>query len=273
MTTNDMHTTTADNDDCLFCHEHLEEAAMRTLEPDIQQRMECHLVRCRMCREELAQIEETLQLLAYSVDQVDPPVTAKSNLMARFEAERDEPSASTEVLAPAPAKAPPSPKAPPRTWRQLPWTYGGLFAGLCVALLVIGAWNFLPFTQSDGDIPRGQIQVMAMENTCPDCHDETGGQIGADPTQKDGLVVAWNLDPQRKHEVWCVNRDGKHTKVSDLEVADTGSVMQTISFPDEVGGYHKIYVIRDDGAEELTVAPAGKPDDDDATPDSSTSAE
>lgn len=268
MTNRDMHTN-KENDDCLFCHEHLEEAALRTLEPEIQQRMECHLARCRMCREELAQIEETLQFLAYSVNQIDPPENARDSLLARFEAERDQPKPSaTNIKAQAPAKA------PLRNPRQLPWSYGGLVAGLLVALLLVGAWNFLPISQSGGDLPRGQIQVMAMENTCPDCPHETGGQIGADPSQKDGLMVAWNLDPQRKHEVWCVNGEGKHTKVGDLNVADTGSVMQTLSFPDEVGGYHKIYVIRDDGAEELTVAPgANRDDDDDPTPDPSTPTE
>lgn len=267
MTKTDLHTN-LDNDDCLFCQEHLEEAAMRTLEPEIQQRMECHLVRCRMCRVELAQIEESLQLLAYSVDQADPPVDAKSRLMARFEAERDQPMQTQPSVPAAPVRKPTTRRYSPQ---RMPWSWGGLFAGLCVALLVVGAWNFLPIANSDGDLPAGQIQVMAMENTCPDCHHETGGHIGADPKEKDGLMVAWNLDPHRKHEVWCVNRDGKHTKVGDLEVKSTGSVMQKVSFPDEVGGYQQIYVIRDDGAEELTVAPAGiREEDEDFTTDSST---
>lgn len=240
---------------------------MRTLEPEIQQRMECHLTRCRMCRAELAQIEETLQLLAYSVDQVDPPASAKESVLARFQAEHDQP-AQPKPVAPAPKRTPQA-----RSLRQLPWSYGGIFAGLCVALLMIGAWNFLPLQDSDGSLPAGQIQVMAMENTCPDCPHETGGQIGADPKEKDGLVVAWNLDPQRKHEVWCVNREGKHTKISDLEVKSTGSVMQKVSFPDEVGVYHKIYVIRDDGAEELSVAPTKDYEDSTTPTDSSTPAE
>lgn len=261
---------TIENDDCLFCQEHLEEAAMRSLEPEIQQRMECHLTRCRICRADLAQLEENLQVLAYSVDQMEPSFNAKANLMAKFQTERSKPDPGGAVTRVAQK---PKPTSNPRTPRHLPWSYGGLFAGLCVALLVIGAWNFLPFAQSDGNLPAGQIQVMAMENTCPDCHHETGGQIGADPKEKDGLVVAWNLDPERKHEVWCVNRDGKHTKIGDLNVANTGSVMQTMSFPDEVGGYQQIYVIRDDGAEELSVAPGGKDDESDSPTDISTPAE
>lgn len=251
MTNTDMHTT-QESDDCLFCQEHLEEAAMRTLEPEDQQRMECHLARCPMCRAELAQIEQSLQLLAYSVEQHAPSSSTRQSLMARFEAERDQ--SRQEKNAPLESPKPKS-RQFTRITRQMPWSYGGIFAGLAVALLVIGAWNFLPFNESEGNLPGGQIEVMAMETTCPDCHDETGGQIGADPKEKDGLVMAWNLDPQRKHEVWCVNKNGHHTKVSDLQVADSGSVMQTISFPDAVGGYQQIYVVRDDGAEELTVIP------------------
>lgn len=259
MTTIDMRTF-KENDECLFCLEHLEEAAMRTLEPEIQQRMECHLARCSMCRAELAQIEESLKWLAISVEQIAPPASTKATLMARFEAERDSESTDVPLASPevAPNDAPPVASAK----RRMPWSYGGLVAGIAVALLLVGAWSFLPMRQSDSGLPAGQIQVMAMQNTCPDCHHETGGHIGADPTEKDGLVVAWNLDPDRKHEVWCVNSEGKHTKIDDLKVEASGSVMQTVSFPDAVGGYQQIYVVRDDGAEELTVAPGASKESD-----------
>lgn len=260
MKQTDLHTN-QEQDDCLFCQDHLEEAALRILEPEDQQRMECHLVRCQICRAELAEMEQALQSLAYSVEQIDPPANAKQKLMARFEAERDQPA--PDKHAPVGTTTPkPKPRSAMRIPRHLPWSYGGLFAGLAVALLVVGMWSFLPFNASNGDLPGGQIEVMAMETTCPDCHHETGGQIGADPKQNDGLVVAWNLDPQRKHEVWCVNKQGHHTKVSDLQVGESGSVMQTVSFPDAVGGYQQIYVIRDDGAEELTVVPGNGRDDD-----------
>ncbi len=258
MMKTDLHTN-QEPDDCLFCQEHLEEAAMRSLEPGDQQRMESHLARCPICRAELAQIEQSLQLLAYSVEHIDPPASAKQGLMARFEAERDEPEVRKPALA---SSFNQKPGRTPRFSRQMPWSFGGLVAGLAVAILVVGMWSFLPFNGSNGDLPTGQIEVMAMETTCPDCHDETGGHIGADPKEKDGIFVAWNLDPQRKHEVWCVNKQGQHTKVSDLKVGQTGSVMQTVSFPDTVGDYQQIYVIRDDGAEELTVVP-GKGSQDD----------
>lgn len=262
MTMTDMHTN-QEFDDCMYCQEHLEEAAMRTLAPEDQQRMESHLLRCSMCRSELAQIEQSLHILALSVEQHEPQARLKSELIARFEDARQQP---------VPTQPPARKTRSPRFSRHVPWSYGGLFAGLAVALLVIGVWSFLPFSNSGENLPGGQIEVMAMETTCPDCHHETGGQIGADPVEKDGLVMAWNLDPERSHEVWCVNKEGKHTKVSDLQVAQSGSVMQTVSFPDAVGGYQQIYVVRDDGEEELTVVPANgrenEPDNDSVLPPS-----
>jgi hypothetical protein len=69
------------------------------------------------------------------------------------------------------------------------------------------------------------------------------------------MVVAWNLDPAQKHEVWCVNKRGERLKVGDLVVDSTGTATQTLSFPEAVGNYDQIYVARNDGTEELTVAP------------------
>lgn len=254
MTTTQMHNL-SDSDDCMFCMQYMDDAALRILEPEVRARVEGHLARCSMCRDELAQIERAVLPLAFSVNANDPQPDARQKLLAAFTAERDHP--------PAPVTPPsPTPSRPARTRsRQIPWSYGSIFAGLAVALLIVGFWNFLPFDRDANGIPAGQYQVMAMDTTCPDCHKETGGQIGADPEEKDGLVVAWNLDPQRKHEVWCVNRGGKHTKIGDLEVKDTGSVMQTVSFPEMVGEYEQIYIIRDDGAQELTVAPGSNRSD------------
>jgi hypothetical protein len=128
---------------------------------------------------------------------------------------------------------------------------GSLFAALSIALVALIGWNLLPIGSSDGSMPQGQIRVLAMESSS----EGAGGHIGADPEQKDGMVIAWNLDPAEKHEVWCVNRDGVKTMVGELEVAQSGSVMQTVSFPEAVGAYDQIYVARNDGTEELSVAP------------------
>jgi hypothetical protein len=173
----------------------------------------------------------------------------------------------TELLAPPAVEGIQEPRNPGNvgiatpqklntTSRRPLWTLGTIAAGLLVALFAISAWSFLPFTDDDS-APPGQMSVLAMESsdTCQDCHEDTRGHIGANLDTTDGMVVAWNLDPAQNHEVWCVNKRGERLKVGDLVVDSTGTATQTLSFPEAVGNYDQIYVARNDGTEELTVAP------------------
>lgn len=234
-------------DDCLFCMEHLHEAALGILEPEDRPRIEHHLADCNVCRSELHELDATVNLLPLAVDQLDPRPYARESLLNRMHAEHHQPRGTEQKRFAARAQLRPKP-TPAR--RPL-WTMGSIFAALSIALVAIAAWNLLPVGIADDSMPQGQIQVLAMESSS----EGTGGHIGADPEGKDGMVIAWNLDPAEKHEVWCVNRDGVKTMVGELDVAQTGSVMQTVSFPEAVGGYDQIYVARNDGTEELTVAP------------------
>lgn len=260
MTTFDP-TTIPQNDDCLFCQDHLEEAALGILEADDRVRVEHHLAGCPICRAELAELEQNLPALAFVLPDDAPRPQVKDQLLARMTAEQDRVATKAAVPTSAPVRT----RKPARR-SPLPWSYGAVFAGLAVALLAIGIWSLLPFERPGSDLPRGQIQVMAMELTCDDCDADVGGQLGADPSEPEALVVAWNLDPDHSHEVWCVTTDGRPTKVEDLHVADTGSVMQTVQFPDDVGDCEEIYVARDDGALELSVVPAEATESDDSDP-------
>lgn len=254
-------------DDCLFCMDHLHEAALGILEPDDRSRLEHHLAECGVCRAELAELDATVNLLPLSVDQVQPRAEVKATLRDRLNAEMNAPQ------SPAPVETKPTSRKEQKqrtfTPRRPMWALGSVFAGLCVALLAIGAWTFLPIGNDDDNAPRGQMSVLAMETSdCPGCHEDTRGHIGANLETSDGMVVAWNLDPTEKHEVWCVNRDGKRTMVGELQVDDSGAAMQNMQFPDSVGDYDQIYVARNDGTEELTVAPnkMKSDNDSDATP-------
>ena len=120
-----------------------------------------------------------------------------------------------------------------------------------LALVLIGGWSVWQFNDSAPGLPSGNIQVYAMEST----EGSTGGHIGADPEESDGVVVAWNLDPNQQHHVWCINRQGERIRVAELRVGESGSVMQSLTFPEAIGGYDHIYVARDDGTEELSVKP------------------
>lgn len=262
--TDNAKTNQSQHDDCLFCMDHLYEAALGILEAEDRDRFEHHLAGCDFCRGELAELDETVKLLPFSVDQVAPRPEVKGKLLDRLGAESRTPAATSTLPVKRTRKPAPSPVGA----RRPLWAFGSVFAGLAVALVVIGLWNFLPIGSDDGT-PQGQMSVLAMEKSdCPDCHEETRAHIGANLETSDGMVVAWNLDPNEKYEVWCVNRDGKRTMVGELIVDDSGGAMQNMQFPESVGEYDQIYVARNDGTEELTVAPnkMKQDSDSDATP-------
>lgn len=242
------------HDDCLFSMDHLHEAALGILEPEDRERLEHHLAECDVCRAELSELDATVNLLPLSVDQAAPRPHVKQSLLTRMETELALPPASTTIAKTSRRRPDPRRNAP--LARRPLWTYGSVFAGLCVALVAIAVWNILPFSHDTSNAPDGQMSVLAMEaSDCEDCHEDTRGHIGAHMDDTDGMVVAWNLDPAQKHEVWCVNSLGEKYMVGELEVDSTGTAMQTIRFPEAVGGYDQIYVARNDGTEELTVAP------------------
>lgn len=235
-----------ESDDCLFCSEHMEEAALGVLEAEDEERFEHHLSSCSICRAELARLDAAVQYLPFVVNQAEPDVALKSNLQARFAEAREK--------EPARIPSPRKPESRNRT-RKTPgrpmWTFGSVFAGFCVALAVIGLWNLLPNNGDNPSISGRNFQVYAMQSS----DEQTGGHIGADPDGKDGTMMAWNLDPNEKHEIWCVDHEDNRWKVDDLIVAESGSVMQTVTFPKEISTYKQIYVAKNDGTEELSVAP------------------
>lgn len=260
------HNNHTDTDDCLFCVEHFDEAALGILESFDQDRFEHHMTRCSICRSELARLDAAVQLLPIGVAQESPGENIKASLNARFAAAKAESAASI----PSPRKAA-SRKAglnkPSRFSMGQPiWTIGSVFAGLCVALAVISLWNLLLQDNQNPDNDTSNFQVYAMESS----NQDSGGHIGADMETKDGTMMAWNLDPNSKHEIWCVDGENNKWKVDDLVVTDSGSVMQTVSFPDEIGTYKQIYVARNDGTEELTITPNRTVNGDEPVPSAST---
>lgn len=235
-----------DADDCLFCAEHMEEAALGILEPEDRERFEHHLTQCSICLGELAQLDSAVQLLPLTIPLESPSDELKARLQHRFLTAQAEEPAST----PSPRKPEQRQKARFAPGQPL-WTISTFISGLCVAMAVIGLWTLLP-SGDDTNVSIGRdFQVYAMSSS-----DSTSvGHIGADLDKKDGTLMAWNLDPNTSHEIWCVDRDDNKWKVDELIVADTGAAMQTVTFPDEIGSYKQIYVARHDGTEELTVTP------------------
>lgn len=258
--------------ECTFVQENIEAEALDILEPADHARVQRHLELCGPCRRALAEMRRVTGLLPLLSEPATPSPEVKAHLFERIEEER-EPGPRlvssgnpwVPVEHPAPDAGAPAPANGPTGWRG--WLMSALVAPMAIGLIVLGAWtnsllNDLESARSgEGDTVAqiaagsGDMRLYAMESSCPDCDDTPAtGHLGGNPDDNVGILVAWNLNPNEQHEVWCEDRDGKVIRISDLNVEQTGQVFQTLSFPDAIGGYSTIYVTRNDGTEEMRVA-------------------
>lgn len=282
-------------EECSLVQDLLEAEALGILEPAEHARVQRHLQLCGPCRRELADLHRVVDLLPLLSEPATPSPMVKARL---FQQIADESESGPRLMsfgnpwAAEPVTDPPAP-APLETptegpgWRS--WMMSALVAPLAIALIVLAAWssslrNDLEVARSGtgrdavAQIANGTsstgMKLYSMEPSCPTC-DETpaSGHLGGDPDDNVGILVAWNLNPDEKHEVWCEDRDGKLIRVSDLEVEQGGQVAQTVNFPDAIGGYTTIFVTRNDGTEEMRVAMNEDIITDESTPEDDTSGE
>ena len=152
-------------------------------------------------------------------------------------------------LLPASSSSSTAPAQRRFTWIQL------LVAPLAIALVVMTAWAMElqeqlddtrndPITQVSAMLPE-TFQAFQMKPECEKC--ESTGRLLADPQKAEALMVAWDLDPGEVHEVWCEEGDGSRALVANLEVDETGEVVQSLAFDQPISGYNRIYVVSQDG--------------------------
>lgn len=136
-----------------------------------------------------------------------------------------------------------------------------LIAPLAIALLVMTLWSFELRDQADDDdqdtvavndttaMFSAGVQTYSLRPECEAC--QSAGKLLADPEKADALMVAWNLDPSRIHQVWCVEDNGSKVLVASLNVSDTGDVVQPLLFEQPLADYSHIYVMsRKEGEDE-----------------------
>ena len=264
--------------ECDLVQDLLEAEALDILEPAEHARVQRHVQLCGACRRELADLHRVADLLPLLSEPATPSPMVKARLFQQI-ADESEPGPrlvsfgnpwvdGSSPTHDSPAPAPVSGGGDRPNWRS--WVMSALVAPLAIALIVMAAWssslrNDLEVARSGeergtvaeiaaGAGPNG-MKLYSMEPSCPTCDDTpASGHLGGDPEENVGVLVAWNLNPEEKHEVWCEDRDGKLIRVSDLMVEQSGEVAQTVNFPDAIGGYTTIYVTRNDGTEEMRVA-------------------
>ncbi len=240
--------------------------------------VEQHIRWCPQCRDEVEAVRRVVDLLPLAVPYVDsPPPDVKARLLERVASEsRSEPYHWTGLHQrdePEPARSPSAQRRASRTdnadgtigsdarsWQR--FVPPAVIAPLAIALIVVGAWaNSMRLELEDQEQVEtianqevlnqivangGDVRLYSMEPQCTDCGGR--GRLGVDVADSVGVVVAWDLNPEQKHEVWCVNKKGDRKMVSTLDVDAEGGAMQAFAFPDDnMADYTEVYIAQTDG--------------------------
>jgi len=218
--------------------------------------VEHHLRWCADCRREAGALDQVASLLPLALTQTDEPAAAtRAAIFDRIA--RDE-TEQRPIADPVPtALEPASPATSGPAWVR--YASAALIAPLALALLVVGVWaNSMRLDLAEQDaigegqdaisqaLPSGaEVQLYSVEQTCPSC--EGNGQLGVSTSNDMGMMVGWNFDPSQQHDVWQVNSDGEKKKVCQLQVDDTGAVMQMFNFPESPSVYTEVYITDQNG--------------------------
>jgi len=251
--------------DCRFVIDNAEAFALGALDRADQSRIEQHLILCGPCRRAIAEVRRVTNLLPFLAA---PAVPSPSVKRALFERIADAPPQPEPVMnpwiprseaAPEPASLTRKAATSPTLWQR--WLPTTLVAPLAIALLILAAWanslrNEVSYLEAEREQQTalagsmagdGTMQLYAFKPACETCAKKASGRFGGNPDGSVGVVIAWNLDPNERHQVWCVDEKGEKWLVSNLDVAPSGSVFQTVSFPEPLAGYQQIYLARHDG--------------------------
>lgn len=255
--------------DCAFAREQIEGFVLDALDRFERGIVEQHLRWCRACQTEVAAFERVADRLPYALPLVSDLEPRPETRSALFERIRTEPAPVPANDHARPVAAPvrrPSTNPAPRLasassssrWRFVP---AAVIAPLAIALVVMGVWaNSLRNDLDEREIELasqaeldqalangGKVALYSVEKeaSCPSCHGS--GQLGMSESNDMGMVLGWNFDPGKRHDVWGVSTDGQKTKMCELEVDATGDVMQMFTFPEGSGSVTEVYITDEHG--------------------------
>ena len=240
--------------ECAFVRENLAGFVLDALDSFERGIVEHHLRWCDECRSEADTLEHVVHLLPFSVPNVEAPAPAlKASVLGRI-ANLDTAEPILHTAPPVPVQ--PAPSNPPSWYRYVSTV---LVAPLALALVVMGVWaNSLHDDLGERDSEYesqvqlnqalangGQVQLYSVEQSCPTCRGN--GQLGVSESNGMGMVVGWDFDPNKQHDVWGVNTSGERKKVCQLHVDASGAVMQMFSFPEATTLITDIYITDENG--------------------------
>lgn len=253
--------------ECAFVDDNVEAFVLRALDLSDQQRIALHLRWCERCRAVAGGYTPIPRMLAASAPLADGPSPAvRDRLMARVAGEMASTrAADTTATTPAAEAAPRKPTASRITlWQRriLP----AATAILTIAILLVSAWGIglqgeIEDLRAQTDQPvtfSGQpLASPRLFTTKPACSNCMGvAQLGADPGKSTAVLMAWGLDPNQTHEVWCMHENGESNRVAVLDVNADGDAMQTLTFSRPIAGYLEIRIVKqNDATPELIFSP------------------
>ena len=235
--------------DCAFTHENLGAYALGAVDSFDRGLIDQHLRRCEACREDADALERTASAIPLSLRQEAAPDPAVWKAIS--EAIRSGNNLPKRVvLGDSPAIASSSTSV---SHRAPHWAYV-LLAPTAIALLVVSVWaNSLKqdldathqsanLTQSMNQALFGRqgVQLTTMDQSCPECNGS--GQLGYSATDRMGVVIGWNFNPDQQHDVWQVNPTGDRKRVCQLHIDEKGGVMQVIQLPESPTEYSEVIV-------------------------------
>ena len=278
-----MDTDTRDGDNRHGRHSELAdlvpEYALGLLPADEAALLERHLSHCPACRQELAELTETVGLLPYATPPAWPRPEVKEALLAHLPAasprgEEDRPGGA-EPARPLPAR-PARPDTGLRTARRR--RLAALAAA--AALVALLGWN-VALQRQLNDVRRQNAALMAEAAraaeerqiahlfTSPSyAHALTEseltprpvGYIYTDPESAIGLMLAYRmppLPPDQRYQLWLILPDGARESGGLFTVDPTGNGQMVVRAPRPLGSYLAVGITAEPHDGSPTGAPTG----------------
>lgn len=192
--------------------------ALGSLDPASRAALEAHLEGCAECRALLAEYEQVVDGLPFSLPVQQPPDGALDRLLERARGEPVEDGAL--------------PLVPDHRTRYL---WAG-FAALAALLLVMLGWNiWLQFNSDDGYSLDADTIALVVPMAGSEEAPAASGHLVMDKSWEDGALVASGLPvlgDERDYQLWFVLADGSRESGAVFHPGESGEITVRVDIPD-----------------------------------------
>jgi hypothetical protein len=227
------------NINCTDCQDRLAEFALDELDARASEEVSAHLAGgCAECNRQLAELVESLALVAEAVPRVNAPASVGREVFARIAAERDGVRTAASEASNSRQKA----------WLALAASLAAAVAGVAVWLnrptptTVVAGWaqveqRILAAQQDPQPQSRLQLRFVSREtNVAPDV--QVTGEVIEDQLAHQLHVYIQDLPPlaaDREFRLWLVMSDGGYVPAGSIRADAEGNASALIDLPSAGG--------------------------------------